>query len=148
MTTWYLIPLIVGVCITGQSLMNKELSLPYGLATATLLTSLVFGFVCSGLFLWTLKNPTSLPDFFFPKIENYRFQWWHLLPGLAGFFIVLLTPLAIHHLGAAPVSIGIVFTQILFSFIWDISQGGTPISPWRWLGLGLVLAGGFLYHRG
>lgn len=128
--------------------MNKELSVPYGLSAATLLTAMTFGLLCGVLYVLNTKSPQTLPEFFYPKMENYRFQWWHLLPGVAGFLIVLLTPLAIHHLGAAKVSIAIVCTQILLSVAWDLWQGSLSLPPTRWWGLGLVLLGSLLFHRG
>lgn len=146
MTAWYLLPLTVGICIVMQGILNKQFSLTYGLSTASVLNAVVFLVLALVLFIVNQKLPTAFPDFFEPKLSQYEFQWWHLLPGVCGFFIVALTPWSIQHLGAAPVFILIICSQILFSSLWDYMVNAVVFSPMKIAGIILVSIGAALFN--
>ena len=145
MIIWYLIPVSVGLCIVMQGILNKQFSLAYGLATASLLNALVFAVVAFVAFVIAQRFPLILPDFVPPKLSHYEFRFWHLVPGLCGVVIVSLTPWCIRHLGAAQVFVLVVSAQIVFSALWDYWVHGMVFSPQKLLGLFLVTGGALLY---
>jgi transporter family-2 protein len=145
MIIWYIIPLSVGLCIVMQGILNKQFSMAFGLASASLLNALVFAVVAFVLFTVAQRFPMAVPDFIPPKLSQYEFRFWHLVPGLCGFLIVTLTPWSIRHIGAAPVFVLIVSAQILFSSIWDTMVNGVPFSLAKAIGLAFVTGGATLY---
>lgn len=146
MNAWSLVPIIVGVCIVMQGVLNRIFSEPFGLGLAIFVNAIVFAILSFGAFWMALKFPGSVPDFAIPRLDNYEFRLWHLIPGACGFLIVALTPWAIQQMGAAPVFILIVTTQILLSSQWDQWIEGQALSPQNWAGLALVAVGAFLFH--
>lgn len=140
-----LIPISVGLCIVMQGILNKQFSLAYGLATASLVNALIFAVVAFVLFTVAQRFPLAMPDFIPPKLSQYEFRFWHLVPGLCGFVIVTMTPWSIRHLGAAQVFILIISAQILFSSLWDHWVNGLPLSPLKALGLMFVAGGAAVY---
>lgn len=145
MVIWYLIPVSVGLCIVMQGILNKQFSLAYGLATASLLNAIIFAVVAFVLFVIAQRFPLDVPDFIPPKLSHYEFRFWHLVPGLCGFVIVTLTPWSIRHIGAAQVFVLIISAQILFSSLWDYTVHSVSFSPAKLLGLALVTGGATLY---
>ncbi len=145
MTVWHFVSVSVGVCILMQGLLNKQFSIAYGLSTATFINALVFAFLAFLLFVVTQKFPLMFPEFLPPKLTHYEFRLWHLIPGVCGFAIVVLTPWGIHNLGAAPVFVLIVSAQILFSALWDYSFSSVSFSVMKIVGLFLVLAGALVF---
>lgn len=69
------------------------------------------------------------------------------MPGLMGFFLVLLVPLAIKNLGAFVTLATMMLGQVATSFLWDIYAEGIPISVSRLLGLALVMAGAYFSFK-
>ncbi len=145
MITWYLLPLSVGICIVMQGVLNKQFSLSYGLATASLLNALVFAVLAFVVFIASQKIPLAFADFIPPKLSQYEFHFWHLIPGICGFLIVTLTPWSIKYLGAAQVFILVIGSQILFSSLWDYLVNSITFSPIKLLGLALVAIGATLF---
>jgi transporter family-2 protein len=145
MTTWYLLPLSVGICIVMQGVLNKQFSLSFGLSTASLLNALVFAVLAFVVFIVSQKFPLAFADFIPPKLSHYEFRFWHLVPGLCGFLIVTLTPWSIKHLGAAQVFILVIGSQILFSSLWDYLVNSITFSPLKLVGLALVAIGATLF---
>ncbi len=146
MTTWHFFSILVGLFILLQSVLNKQFSLSYGLSMATFVNALVFAALGFGMFVVAQKLPLSFPEFLPPRLSHYEFKLWHLLPGICGFGIVVLTPWSIHHLGAAPVFIFIVSSQILFGFLWDYFMNGVQFSTIKILGLVLVVLGSIVFN--
>lgn len=127
-----------------QGLLNRQFSLTYGLATASFVNAIVFALFALLLFAVAKFFPHSFQEFIPPK-GSYQLNFWHLIPGLCGFAIVVLTPWCIHYLGAAQVFILIVSSQILFSVLWDMGFNGINFSMMKFIGIGLVLVGAFLF---
>lgn len=146
MTIWHFISISVGFCILIQGVLNRQFSVSYGLSTATFVNALVFALLAFILFVVAQKVPLSFPEFLPPKITHYEFRLWHLIPGMCGFAIVMLTPWSIHHLGAASVFVLIVSAQILFSVLWDYTFGSISFSIMKIVGLILVLAGAIIFN--
>lgn len=145
MSIWYLVPMAVGFCIALQGILNKQFASAYGLATASLLNAFVFAVMAFGLFVVSQKFPLEFPEFLPPKLSHYEFSFWHLIPGLCGLAIVMLTPWSISHLGAAPVFVLVITAQLLLSAAWDHWVSGAIFSPLKLLGLGLVTLGAALF---
>jgi transporter family-2 protein len=145
MVIWFLLSISIGVCIVIQGVLNKQFALAYGLATAALINAMVFAVLAFCLFLITQKWPLSFADFLPPKLSQYDWYFWHLVPGICGFLIVTLTPWAIRQLGAAQVYTLVISAQLVFSFVWDHWTAGFTFSTIRLLGLVLVAVGASLF---
>lgn len=146
MTPWHFFSILVGLCILMQGVLNRQFSLTYGLAMATFVNALVFAVLGFGLFVVAQKFPLSFPEFLPPKLSHFEFKAWHIIPGICGFMIVVLTPWGIHHLGAAQVFILIVSSQIFFGFLWDYFVNSIQFSVVKIFGLVLVILGSIVFN--
>lgn len=146
MTAWHFFSILVGLFILLQSVLNKQFSAVYGLSFAVFVNALVFAVLSFLVFILAQKNPLSFPEFLPPRLSHFEFKMWHLIPGICGFGIVLLTPWSIQHLGAAPVFILIISSQLILGSLWDYFVNNVYLSPIKLLGLLFVMIGSYLFH--
>ncbi len=107
-----LLPLVVGFSIVLQGTLNRAYSGNIGMGSAIFMNGVVF-FVASILY-W-----------YFNQTAN--FDWgqitvWHVLPGIFGFLIVLLTPLSIGAIGATLTFSLIIASQLILSLAIESMQ--------------------------
>lgn len=150
MNSWLFAPIFVGMLIVGQSILNENIGHQYGLSIALFINAAVFLILAGILLCLSGKFHFSanwFPDFINPKWANYQFQWWHLLPGIGGFFLVLLIPWSILNLSPGTVFLLLVSSQIVFSILWDFVFNHTPITSTKILSIICVIAGAFFYTK-
>lgn len=100
-----LLPLIVGFSIVLQGTLNRAYSGNIGMGSAIFMNGVVF-FVASIIY-WYFN-------------QTVNFNWgqitlWHVLPGIFGFLIVLLTPLSIGAIGSTLTFALIIASQLILS---------------------------------
>lgn len=144
---YLILPALVGAAGVLQNTLNKRLADTMGLALALFVNSVVV-LVLSGLLLLAARlAPQSLPDLF---RDRGGWGWGDpriLLPGLLGFAIITLAPLAIARIGATKVFIVVIVAQIVVSLLWDFYAESIPVSPVRLAGAALTLLGALLAVR-
>jgi len=131
----YIIPLLIGILGILQGALIKNVSLEIGAAHAILITMAIYFFLGIVFFIVISNNPQILPSFYAVKFPLTYFKWWHLLPGVLGFFIVLFFPQAMHQLGAVKVTILIIAGQIITSTLWDFFIENISLTPFKFLGI-------------
>jgi transporter family-2 protein len=67
-----------------------------------------------------------------------------MVPAFGGVIIVAGIPWAIARLGALPVLVGIVASQMVVGLLWDALVEGQPITALRVVGATLAVAGVFV----
>jgi bacterial/archaeal transporter family-2 protein len=132
---FWMLPFVVGICTVMQGALNKRLATEWGLGWALLWNSLICA-VLAGLLVAFNLYPG--------KINFVEMKWWHFLPGLFGFVIILLIPLSISKLGALNSFLILVCSQIIVSGAWDQIVEGISLSWTRLLGACLALLGAWL----
>ena len=141
----FLLPVALGAGVLLQSTINRQMAEPYGLATAVLINAAVF-FAFSLFFFYFAQYSTGIvPEFFKPKLQNFDFRWFYLLPGIFGFSLVFGLPWSIRTLGAAPSFVLLVAAQILGSLLLDIFYFHNLVNQYKILGALLTLCGAVIY---
>jgi len=132
---YYALPVAVGVCGVLQAGLNRRIAEEWGLAWVVMWNTLIV------LVLTAIVIGLGL----FPgKINFSTMKWWHMLPGLFGFVIVLCIPVSISKIGALNSFLVLISVQILVSGAWDKIVEGAELSWTRVLGASLALAGAWL----
>jgi uncharacterized membrane protein YdcZ (DUF606 family) len=133
----YLLPLVVGVCGVLQGALNKRLAAEWGLGWVLMITSIVVLLLVGGLMLMNVyPSPT--------KFELGALKWWHVLPGLMGFLVILCIPISIARIGAMTSFLLVVASQVVVSGLWDRYMEGVELSWSRLVGASLTLVGAWL----
>jgi transporter family-2 protein len=148
--SWVLAPIFVGILVVSQGILNKNFGQQYGLSIAVFVNATVFLILAGVLLSLGSKFTEStewVPAFIRPQWANYQFQWWHLIPGICGFLLVLLIPWSIINLGASIVFLLLVSSQIVLSVLWDVFFNQTQLTLTRILAIVCVLTGAFFYTK-
>jgi len=141
------LPIGLGIAAVVQAGLNRKIAGHWGLSTAVLLNSLGI-FIVSGIFLWLCASKIiSVPDFMLPRLDLKTFQLWYLIPGVLGFSLVLGIPLGIYRIGALQIFLGLIFAQIVTSFMWDWWVEGITFSWNRVIGGLLAFLGVFVASK-
>lgn len=72
-----------------------------------------------------------------------QLNWKTLLPGLCGMAIVVGTPIALMHLGAALTFSIVIATQLILGILIDVVMDGKPLS-WPLLGGSVIMFAGVI----
>jgi len=140
-----ILPIILGGAGVIQAVMNKDVAAVYGLSLASLINGVIVVFCAVFVFILVQYFPAYFPDILvFNKNKIKSFEWWYLIPGVIGFFLVLLVPLAIMEVGTLPVFLGIIAGQIVVSIVWDAYYENIPVNTIRVAGALLTFMGALL----
>jgi uncharacterized membrane protein YdcZ (DUF606 family) len=132
---FYLLPFAVGICGVLQGALNRRMAAEWGLGWVVMWNTLI---------VLALTSVVIALGLYPGKIQLGQLKWWHFLPGLFGFVIVLCIPLSISRIGALSSFLIIISSQILVSGAWDKFVQGVDLSWTRILGASLALAGAWL----
>ncbi len=135
---FYILPFFVGICSVMQGALNKKLATEWGLGWAIMWNSIIV-IVLAGIIVGMNLYPG--------KMNLAALKWWHMLPGLFGFAIIMLIPLSISKIGALNSFLILISSQILVSGLWDILVEGVSLSWTRMIGASLALMGAWLATR-
>ena len=127
----------LGFVAVLQVSINRQIALKWGLSPAVLLNAVVLSVVASLLFVVVRARGASA-FVLRPSIDFGELRWWWFLPGVFGFLLVTLLPLAAHHVGVLRVFVGLVAAQMVASLLWDLVLEKIPVTATR--GLGAMLA--------
>jgi bacterial/archaeal transporter family-2 protein len=133
----WILPFAVGVAAVVQGGLNRQLAKSMPLASAVLINGIIF---CISAFIYWYFRREESPSGLWP--------WWILIPGVCGFFLVIGIPYGISRLGATPVFICLIASQIVASVVWDLTIEGHAISMARWVGAGLAMLGAIVMIKG
>ena len=134
---YFILPFLLGILAVLQAGLNRILSKSHALPSVVFFNnSVVLGF---SLLTWLFFQKWGAPTFKGSPLGVHSFQWWYLLPGLAGFLFVLLLPHSIARLGASRVFIMLVLAQIIGGFMWDMYVENQSLSFFRYLALLLAV---------
>jgi transporter family-2 protein len=129
--------LLVGVLIAFQPPVNALLARHVGSLGAAF-TSLALSTLIVGTLLVVAGDVGDLRGL-------GEFRPVHVLGGVGGAAIVLVSLIAVRHLGAAGVAAALVATQLIVSALIDrlglVGLSATPLTPRRMLGIALLIAG-------
>jgi bacterial/archaeal transporter family-2 protein len=144
MNLYFFLPLALGVTVLSQATLNRALALQWGLAAAVTLNAAVFFVLSIGFLLIAKYTPSVVPEFWRFQQNPQNFQWYYLLPGLCGFFLVLGLPWSIQNLGASTSFLLLIASQIISSLLFEHFHEGTHISFQKLIGALLVMIGAYL----
>ena len=138
MKLFYLVPIVVGLCTVVQGALNKQLSQQWGLSWALVITS-VLVLLFSFMLLWS--------GAYAGEFQISSLKWWHFVPALCGFLIILGIPLSIGKVGALSTFLLIIASQIVVSGMWDRFVEGMTLSWTRVLGAFVTMVGVWLASK-
>jgi uncharacterized membrane protein YdcZ (DUF606 family) len=145
MSVMKMLPIILGGSGVIQAVMNKDIAAVYGLSLASLINGAIVVLCAVFVFVLVQYFPGYFPDILIFNKNNVKvFQWWYLIPGVIGFCLVLLVPLAIMEVGTLPVFLGIIAGQIIVSIVWDAYYENIPVNIICVVGALLTFMGAFL----
>jgi len=144
---FFFLPILLGALAVLQGGLNRLISSQHGLSVAAFSNAIVI--ILSGsLFFGVVKYyPQFFPEFFHPSTENYKFQWWYVLPGIFGMMLVIAMPWFISKFGSAQLFIGMLAGQLIGGMLWDMVVEGIQISFKRSLAVALAVIATILMQR-
>ncbi len=133
------VPVVLGVLTVLQATLNRELARAWGLAPAAVLNMLVA--LSLALIVLSVGSARGAGEGLFRMhVDLSVVRWWWLLPGFCGCALVFGLPWAVDKLGALPVFIVLVGTQVCASAAWDSFVAEVPLSTPRVLAACLAVA--------
>ena|SRR3989344_3236256 len=138
----YLLSVYLGFAAVLQGGVNRKIAAHWGYPGATLLNSFVILVLSAVVF--TLVRVVDPPELFKDKSAFTGFAWWYLLPGIFGFSLIFLVPVAIEKLGALNLFVALIASQLLGGAVWDYFMEGIPVTKARLAGAALAFAGALL----
>ena len=147
----YAIPVILGIAVVLQGILNRKIGGTIGLSTAVFINALVFLILSAALLATSYLKPHLFPEFLrVPSVswknaleQSNTSLWLYWVPGFCGFLLVLGVPFAIHSIGPSKTFVVLVSAQIAFSVLLEIAVQ-SELNPWKLLGAGLAMAGAYL----
>lgn len=124
------VPVVLGVLTVLQATLNRELARVWGLAPAAVLNMLVA--LSLALVVLSVGATRGAGEGLFRvHFDLSLLRWWWLLPGICGCSLVFGLPWAVDKLGALPVFVVLVGTQVCASAAWDRFVSDVPLSTPR-----------------
>ncbi|HZH04735.1 MAG TPA: DMT family transporter [Myxococcaceae bacterium] len=148
MSSFSLIPVLVGAAAVIQAVLNRQLGQRWGLAFSVALNAAVLLVASATLLGVSRWAPARLPSFFLAPIGPRSFPLWFFLPGLLGLSIVAGLPWSIERAGAAVTFVLLIASQVVVSLVWDAAIEGRPVSWVKAAGALLVIAGAVMTTLG
>ncbi|RZA25643.1 MAG: hypothetical protein EOP10_06235 [Proteobacteria bacterium] len=146
MNYYIIVSLLLGVVAVFQPMLNRTILDTRGLTFAAWLSSFVLFLIATLIMAIVHFKSERFPDYMRPKFEGV-WEWWFVLPGLFGFFLVFLLPLSMRSLGAFVSIVLLLLGQLFTSFIYDALVVGKPVTTARVAGLVFTLIGAYLSFR-
>jgi bacterial/archaeal transporter family-2 protein len=137
-----IIPFFMGALGVLQNTWNKNIANEWGLIKTLHMNNIAL--LGTGVLVWlSLK---FVPESYLPEIYRNKpitdgIGLRHLLPGIAGYIIILGLPWAIQKVGAMRVFVAVVLAQLIVSILWDYFVESIIVTPTRIIGAILALMG-------
>jgi len=142
-----LLPFTLGLFAVLQAGLNRKIAGTWGLSRAVLINGAILFSIAMVLFLLALSNRFSAIEVFHKNTLDGPFQYWFLLPGVLGFFLVLGIPWSISLIGSTTTFVTFVAAQLVASLIWDAVSDGLPITFQKVVAVVLVSSGVWLARQ-
>jgi transporter family-2 protein len=143
-----LLCILAGCATAVQGGLNRRIADLWGASPTILLNGLSLC-VAASLTIWLASRSDSpFASLIGPTPGGLtRPYWWYLVPGLLGFFGLMVMPGAIAKIGVTQVFVLILAGQLLTALVWDKWIEGMSISLSRIAGVSLVFVGSWLSGR-
>jgi len=142
---YLLIAMALGGMIALQPGLNADVARRLGTPVGAAFLSILVAFVLSALYIAISRHPLPLGAI-------TTLPWYLWFPGLFGFLFVIGGLFVAPVLGGALLFAAIVLGQMVAATLADhfgvAGYPGHTIDPYRIIGILLVVAGVFLFHRG
>lgn len=136
---YIILALLAGACAPIQAGINAQLSLWTNDPVIAALISFAVGTVALAVFVIALRIQSP------PLDTAWEVPWWLWTGGFLGAFLVAVTVILAPRLGAATMIAFFVAGQLLTSLVLDhfgvIGYELHPLTGWRLLGAGFLIAG-------
>lgn len=116
------------------------MSASLGVASMTLIGSLVTLIFAAILWMVVKMAPGYFPDFFHLKAPLHQIKWWYFIPGLFGMMFVAGLPFGFYKMGAANFITGLIASQMVAGVLWDLTVDNIPLTKVKLVGIALALA--------
>jgi len=103
-----LIPITIGLSVVLQGILNRKMSLVWGLPEVIVLNGAVFFIISLAYYFGVRLFSPEMPPLKSP-------EYWYFLPGICGFLIVLGVPSSIGIMGPTKTFITLIVSQVVFS---------------------------------
>ncbi|MBN8540822.1 MAG: DMT family transporter [Deltaproteobacteria bacterium] len=118
------IPIVLGLGVVIQGLMNRRIGAAIGLTTAVLINAIVFFVLSLAVIGASYIKPELFPEMLRPPTTSFRDAaqtgpsfWVYWIPGFFGFLLVLGVPFSIQQLGPSKTFIVLIVAQVFFSLL-------------------------------
>ncbi len=140
------LPLLLGCIAILQGSLNKNIINEIGITWMAFLGCAVTMVICTIYFIIAKYFPTILPELM--KVQDFKFKNWYIIPGIFGFFFVLVLPIAILKVGAIKTTVGLIAAQMITSVFWDKFVEGYTLSSNKLIGVVLAMVSVIMISMG
>lgn len=144
----YAIPVILGLGVVIQGMLNRKIGAAIGLSTAVLINAVVFLGLSGAIIAVSYLKPEIFPSMLKPPAASLReaslagpSYWLYWIPGFFGFLLVLGVPFSIQHLGPSKTFIVLIVAQVFFSILAEWLFFDSSLSNMKMFGAMLAVAG-------
>lgn len=145
---FYAIPVILGLGVVIQGLLNRRIGAAIGLSTAVLINAIVFFLLSAVVIGASYIKPEIFPSMLKPPTTSLReasldgpSYWLYWVPGFFGFLLVLGVPFSIQQLGPSKTFIVLIVAQVFFSLLAERLFFDASLSNMKLFGAMLAVAG-------
>jgi len=145
---FYAIPVILGLGVVIQGLLNRRIGAAIGLSTAVLINAIVFFVLSAAVIGASYLKPEIFPSVLKPPAASLReaslpgpSYWLYWIPGFFGFLLVLGVPFSIQQIGPSKTFIVLIVAQVLFSLVAEWFFFDASFSNMKMIGALLAVAG-------
>jgi uncharacterized membrane protein YdcZ (DUF606 family) len=144
----FAIPVILGLGVVIQGLMNKRIGAAIGLSTAVFINALVFFALSAAVIGASYLKPDLFPEMLKPPATSLRdashsgpSYWLYWIPGFFGFLLVIGVPFSIQQIGPSKTFIILIVAQVVFSLLAERLFFEADFNSMKLVGARLAVAG-------
>lgn len=147
----FLVPVVLGLGVVIQGLLNRKIGAAIGLSTAVLINAVVFLCLSALAIGLTHMKPDLFPEALRPPSSSFTEAartgpslWLYWIPGFFGFLLVLGVPFSIQQLGPSKTFVTLIVAQVVFSLVAEsFLLAASPSGPnvMKLFGAALAVAG-------
>jgi uncharacterized membrane protein YdcZ (DUF606 family) len=142
------IPIILGLGVVIQGLLNRRIGAAIGLTTAVLINAVVFFALSAIVIAASYLKPDWFPAMLKPPATSFReaalsgpSYWLYWIPGFFGFLLVLGIPFSIQQMGPSKTFVILIVAQVVFSLLAERLLFDASFSNMKLVGAMLAVAG-------
>jgi uncharacterized membrane protein YdcZ (DUF606 family) len=145
------IPVVLGLGVVIQGLLNRRIGAAIGLTTAVLINAVVFFALSAIVIAASYFKPDWFPAMLKPPAASFReaalsgpSYWLYWIPGFFGFLLVLGVPFSIQQMGPSKTFIILIVAQVVFSLLAERLLFDASFNNMKVIGAMLAVAGAAL----